>query len=270
MNKTQQKLNDYEGFVEKFKPKKTTDDCYTPPLVYDAVLRWVKVRYQIDDATRVIRPFYPGGDYQNEDYSGDCIVVDNPPFSMLAKILRWYQEQGVRFFLFAPHLTLFSPMGIDGLTAILTDATIIYDNGANVKTSFINNLSPEYVIEVAGTLRKALDDAIEQGKTPNTLPKYEYPPEVLLSSSKALCDMAKAGFTWQIKRSEAFRVMAIDAQRAKGKALFGSGYLISERLAQERLVQERLAQERLAQECNPATIWELSDRERAIIKSLAY
>ena len=27
----------YEQFVDKFKPKKTTDDCMTPPLVYDAV-----------------------------------------------------------------------------------------------------------------------------------------------------------------------------------------------------------------------------------------
>lgn len=25
------KNNDYEDFVNKFKPKKTTDDCYTPP-----------------------------------------------------------------------------------------------------------------------------------------------------------------------------------------------------------------------------------------------
>ena len=25
---------DYEGFVDKFKPKKTTDDCYTPAEVY--------------------------------------------------------------------------------------------------------------------------------------------------------------------------------------------------------------------------------------------
>ena len=25
-------LNDYEGFVDKFRPKRTTDDCYTPPL----------------------------------------------------------------------------------------------------------------------------------------------------------------------------------------------------------------------------------------------
>lgn len=30
-------FNDYEGFVEKFKPKKTTDDCYTPPEIYEAV-----------------------------------------------------------------------------------------------------------------------------------------------------------------------------------------------------------------------------------------
>lgn len=27
------KGENYEEFVEKFKPKKTTDDCYTPPLV---------------------------------------------------------------------------------------------------------------------------------------------------------------------------------------------------------------------------------------------
>lgn len=28
---------EYKKFVDKFKPKKTTDDCYTPELVYDAV-----------------------------------------------------------------------------------------------------------------------------------------------------------------------------------------------------------------------------------------
>lgn len=30
-------LSEYDAFVEKFKPKKTTDDCYTPANVYDAV-----------------------------------------------------------------------------------------------------------------------------------------------------------------------------------------------------------------------------------------
>lgn len=28
---------EYDDFVAKFEPKKTTDDCYTPPLVYDAI-----------------------------------------------------------------------------------------------------------------------------------------------------------------------------------------------------------------------------------------
>lgn len=50
----------YEDFVEKFKPKKTTDDCYTPTLVYDAVRDWACEKYGIDSAF-IVRPFYPGG-----------------------------------------------------------------------------------------------------------------------------------------------------------------------------------------------------------------
>lgn len=30
-SKSKELFEDYEGFVEKFKTKKTTDDCYTPP-----------------------------------------------------------------------------------------------------------------------------------------------------------------------------------------------------------------------------------------------
>lgn len=29
----EEKFNDYDGFVAKFKPKKTTDDCYPPPVL---------------------------------------------------------------------------------------------------------------------------------------------------------------------------------------------------------------------------------------------
>ena len=32
-----EKFYNYEGFIEKFKPKLTTDDCYTPRGVYEAV-----------------------------------------------------------------------------------------------------------------------------------------------------------------------------------------------------------------------------------------
>lgn len=32
-------FTDYDGFVEKFKPKKTTDDCYTPPAFHEMLRR---------------------------------------------------------------------------------------------------------------------------------------------------------------------------------------------------------------------------------------
>jgi hypothetical protein len=44
---------EYKAFEAKFKPRKTTDDCYTPELVYNAVRDCVCSRYQIDPATIV-------------------------------------------------------------------------------------------------------------------------------------------------------------------------------------------------------------------------
>lgn len=38
----------YEEFVDKFKPKLTTDDCYTPPAVYEAVADWAASEYGAD------------------------------------------------------------------------------------------------------------------------------------------------------------------------------------------------------------------------------
>lgn len=34
------KSKNFEEFVEKFKPKLTTDDCFTPPAIYDVVVEW--------------------------------------------------------------------------------------------------------------------------------------------------------------------------------------------------------------------------------------
>lgn len=50
----------YEEFTEKFKPKKTTDDCYTPPEIYEVIKKWACEKYGIDHQ-KIIRPFYPGG-----------------------------------------------------------------------------------------------------------------------------------------------------------------------------------------------------------------
>ncbi len=90
------KSKTYEEFVEKFKPKRTTDDCFTPPAVYDAVLQWVRQNADIE-GREIVRPFWPGGDYQNFDYPEGCVVVDNPPFSILSQICTYYAERGIRF-----------------------------------------------------------------------------------------------------------------------------------------------------------------------------
>lgn len=83
---------EYAAFVEKFVPKKTTDECYTPRVVYDAVKEWAVERYDMQ-GREIVRPFYPGGDYERADYPEGCVVIDNPPFSMLSKICAFYQKK---------------------------------------------------------------------------------------------------------------------------------------------------------------------------------
>ena len=113
---------EYQEFLEKFKLKKTTDDCYTPPAVYDAVLKFVGTLTDLE-GRKVERPFVPGGDYEAYEYAPNSIVVDNPPFSILSQICRFYSERGIPFFLFAPALTLFTATDCD-LTYIVANAPI--------------------------------------------------------------------------------------------------------------------------------------------------
>lgn len=74
-----------------------------PPAVYEAIKDWACREYGIDP-DKVVRPFYPGGDYERFDYSDGKVVVDNPPFSILSKICKFYRDNHVPFFLFAPDL----------------------------------------------------------------------------------------------------------------------------------------------------------------------
>ena len=64
--KTHEENNEeYNAFVDEFKPKKTTDDCYTPDNVYNAIADWVAAEYHIS-RDNFVRPFYPGGDYRKK------------------------------------------------------------------------------------------------------------------------------------------------------------------------------------------------------------
>lgn len=56
----QEDNEEYNDFVNKFKEKHTTDDCYTPTNIYNAVVKFVEKEYKVDKKD-FVRPFYPGG-----------------------------------------------------------------------------------------------------------------------------------------------------------------------------------------------------------------
>ena len=253
----------YEAFVEKFKPKKTTDDCYTPPLIYETVRTWACNEYGIEPDS-IVRPFYPGGDYENYNYPDGCTVLDNPPFSILAKICRFYLDRGIRFFLFAPSLTCFT--GKDTrmeMTHIVCDADITYENGAIVRTAFVTNMGGDVVARTASDLHDAIEAAMAKIRQENRreLPKYQYPDHILTAAM--LQRYSKYGVKFEVRRKDCTRVSKLDAQAEHGKAIFGSGLLLSDAKAAERAAAERAAAERAA-----AHVWRLSDRELEIVKGL--
>ena len=250
---------EYAAFVEKFKPKKTTDDCYTPENIYDVVADWVAEEYGADRGA-FVRPFWPGADYRTYEYPTGCVVVDNPPFSLLSAIVDDYLAAGVRFFLFAPALT--SLLGGRCCT-VAVNAAITYANGADVPTAFVTNLDQEHALVTAPELLRRLNAAndvnLKAGKV--QLPSYVYPYDVITASRAGW--LSKYGADFRLRRSEATFIRAMDAQRPYGKAVFGGGYLMSERAAAERAAAERAAAERAA-----AKVWQLSDREKALQKML--
>ena len=240
----------YEEFVEKFKPKLTTDDCYTPEPVYEVIVKYCEERYGIKRED-IIRPFYPGGDYESEDYIGR-VVVDNPPFSILSKIVRFYTARQIPFFLFAPTLTLFS--GRDSSACYIgVGATVIYENGASVNTSFITNMEPGIQARSDPEIYRKITKAVKEyrARSVKELPKYEMPDAVLTSTKLAY--FSKYGVEYQALASRSRFIRSIRSMCESGKNIYGGGFLLSERAAAERAAALR---------------WELSDEEKELSAAL--
>ena len=251
---------EYEAFVDKFKPKLTTDDCYTPENVYEAVRAWVFERYGLAEDTQVVRPFWPGGDYKAFDYPDGCVVIDNPPFSIMGQIETFYLKNGIDFFLFAPALKIFKPY--DGLNYVLVDNAITYENGAVVPTSFVTNMG-EYLVEVSAELHKAVEaaDRANRDAKVKKLPKYENPPEVATAAKLRL--LASKGVSYTIRAEDAVVIRALDSMRIKQKSIFGNGLLLGEKAAAEKAAAEKAAAEKA-----DVIVWQLSDKEREAVKKL--
>ena len=244
----------YDEFVDKFKQKLTTDDCYTPQPVYDAILKWVRENIPGVNPAKIVRPFFPGGDYTKTDqYPDGCFVLDNPPFSILADIVRFYCEHGIRFFIFAPSLTLFTARDCD-VTYIVTNSEIEYENGAKVRTGFITNAVEGVRIWVSPDLSSAIDEA--QPDEDKAKIGFDYPDNIVTAA--ILGKIARRKITLKIRKESCEAISDSDSAKEQGRSLYGGGFIISDGAAAERAAAERAAATRLL----------LSPREKGIIERL--
>ena len=116
-----------------------------------------------------------------------------------------------------------------------------------------------HIIDLDGALMgEAVNNAVDELRKEKvrSLPKYDYPDHVVTAA--LMQRYSKYGIDFKVRRKDCVQISAMDAQREKGKAIFGSGPLLSDNAAAERAAAERAAAHR----------WVLSAREREIIAKL--
>lgn len=184
------------------------------------------------------------------------MVIDNPPFSIISKIVKWYTEHEIEFFLFAPHLTLFNS-GRYAKSNIAVGSDITYENGAVVKTSFLCSKGPK--IMSSPELFKVIDEANRQNlKEAKTLqhPKYIYPDNVLTANK--VSEFSKYGVEYE--EDTGVFVRRLDSQIKHHKSIFGAGFIVPELNARRAQEEYRRAQEEYRFK------WELSPREMQLLR----
>lgn len=225
-------FTDYDGFCEKFKPKKTTDDCYTPPAVYEAVTDYVNRNVTPLEGREVVRPFWPGGDYERHEYPPGCIVIDNPPFSIMSQIVRFYIRHGVDFFLFCDGLTCMNLSNIPQVAFHIVNKCVTFENGAQVSVAFVTNVRPHGErIVLAGELEDALRVACKQPSKEKK--KLVYPDEVV--SGALLKKFVSLGRNFSISENQC-------APIARNESPFGGGFMVTTEVSQE--LERELERER--------------------------
>lgn len=262
MSTRHEKFENYDEFVDKFKPKKTTDDCYTPENIYNAIAEWVASKYNLNSDT-FCRPFYPGGDYEHFDYT-DKVVVDNPPFSILSEIVKFYVRNNVKFYLFAPTL-VYSASICEYCTAIVVGCDITYENGAVVQTSFVTNLEPDSIrMKTEPQLFAIVNKINKINNNKQRVPKYTYPDNIITTSR--FYPLNESGCYMEIPRCESVHIRKLDAQQGTNKVIFGTGLLVSDEIAETFAKLKNVP--KIPSPSNPTYIWELSDREQEIVNKL--
>lgn len=251
---------EYLDFLKKFDEPKTTDDCFTPPEIYEFVKDWAVKRYDLE-GREIVRPFYPGGDYEAFEYNEGAVVIDNPPFSLQTKITDFYLEKGIDFFLFANGMTVFTAKRERPVCAVIVNGVIEYENGAKVNTSFLTNLDSNNVIANV-ELNDGIQNITRRISKAKKMPRYKYPKNVVMVND--LKKIVARGHDIEIPFSSSHFAARLDDQKKHKKTMFGGGILVSDRVAE--LVEE--AKNTPIKEQAQAQEWGLSESELKIIRSL--
>ena len=188
-------VKDYDIWIKNLKQNvKTSDDTFTPPKFYEAILEYINEKIIPIDSIEIQRPFYPGEDYQKEaeTYNEKSVVIDNPPFSICSEIVEFYIKNNIKFFIFTNGLTIFNYL-TSGVHLLCPYALLEYENGARVNTCFIHNLLPAGVT-ISGELRERLSKIAATEKRERK--KCQYPNEVLsVAQSLELANTIKGEVT---------------------------------------------------------------------------
>jgi len=251
-------FRDYESYVAKFQDgPKTTDDTYTPRDVFEAVLRYVSEVYDMTDKV-VLRPFYPGGDYENAEYPENGVVIDNPPFSLFVPICKFYSARNIPFFIFGSGLTITNCCRF--CTAVIVSEQITFENGAVIKCNFASNLFGNTVIMTAPKLDEYIRACPSQERK-KPLNNFGYPDEVLsCSQMQTIC---KGGVEFSVNRDECEIIRSLDKQVGNA-GLFGWHMILNTAKKEEK--QAAKAASKAA--TDKVEYIELSERERKIIEKL--
>lgn len=206
----------------------------------------------------ILRPFFPGGDYEHAEYPANGVVVDNPPFSQFTKICRFYSERGIPFFLFGPGMTILSIC--DFCTAVIISPSLTFHNGAQIRINFATNLLGDEVVRTAPELDDLLWRAMRTVRPPKSRPKYRYPDEVV-SCSKMItyCRLRQHVV---LKRGQCRKIDRLDNK--PGHGLFGDHLIVPP----EYLITGAYHQDRVKAEIDNFITIDLSAAERQVVESL--
>lgn len=144
------------------------------------------------------------------------------------------------------------------MSHIICDCNIVYENGAVVKTSFVTSFEPEIIAQTSPELSMLVNDVVERERrlVARELPKYEYPDYIVTTAM--MQKMAKYGIEYQVEKRRSLFVRSLDAQKAMKKAIFGGGLLLSEKAAAEKAAAEKAS----------TIVFELSEREKDLVRQL--